>query len=170
MTEQKVKKTKFEIAVEEFLEGETLENAQYFITQLRESKISVTGATNGAWKIAHKGKGMGRVVWMEKNFWAVETYREETDEFESYIKRENLTEIMWRNIYQCRLCNPAFCAPQAGKAVDTYTGFDRVFFGRKFENTCKHWRGGVFRTPNKETIDCIKKVLEYKKRAIIADV
>jgi hypothetical protein len=167
MADKEVKKSKFEEAIEELLEGETLENARYFFTELRGAKISVTGATNGAWKIAHKGKGMGRVVWMCKDFWAVETYREETPEFDEYIKSENLQEIMWENIYQCRKCSPSLCAPQAGKPVEGYTGFDRTFFGRKFENTCKHWRGGVFRTPNKETIDCIKKVLEYKKQLII---
>jgi len=153
--------------VSELFEGELKNNTLDFAADLRENNISITTATNGAWKISYKGKNLGRIVWMEKNFYAVETYMDHSKEFEDFILSENLQEIMWKNIYQCRRCSPKKCAVQANKNVDGYIGFDRVFFGKKFDNTCKFWQGGVFRNPDKETFECIKKVLNYKKQIII---
>jgi len=167
MPEPKSPKPNFETVITDLFDGDMLQNALDFAASLRDNKIAIARASGDAWKITYKGKGLGRILWLGKNTWAVETYRDESQEFADFIKNENLQEIMWDNIFQCRGCNPKLCAGQANKPEEGFTGFTKTFFGKEFTNTCKHWVGGVFRNPDAKTINCIEKVLDFKKLMIM---
>lgn len=127
--------------------------------------VSISNASQGTWKVCYKSKGLGR-IWVYKNEWIVCPYADYTDEFESYMKNENMQDIIWDNLFICHRCHPRSCAPQAVKSEEAFTGHTKKYFGREFNNICKHW-DAYFRNPDAKTVNCIKKMIEFKKQTII---
>ena len=164
MTEQKITKPKFEETVSNLFDGDMKKSALDFLAQLRENKISISRSNSDNWKISCKGMNLGKIMWLGHNSWTIETYGDDSKEFEKFIENENLQEIMQNNYFKCRLCNPKLCSLQAKKPENNFYGFTKTYFGKELNNTCKHWLGGVFRNPNEQTLDCIKKILIYKKQ------
>jgi len=169
MSEQQKTKLKIEDIIAGLLDGEMKKNALDFIAYLRETKMAVSRASgnaetkriDGAWKANYKGKGICR-IWLSKNHWIVCPYIDYTKDFEAYIANEKLQDIIWDNLFICRKCNPRLCSSQANKAEETFTGFNKTYFGKEFENICKFW-DAYFQNPDGRTIACIKRIMEFKK-------
>lgn len=164
---EKQKNPKIEQVITDLLDGEMKKNALDFITYLRENKItiSISNASQGTWKVCYKGKGLGR-IWVHKNRWIACPYAVYTEEFESYMTNENMQNIIWNNLFICHRCQPHICAPQANKSEEAFVGNTKKYFGKEFNNICKHW-DAYFRSPDEKTINCLKKMIDFKKQTII---
>jgi len=169
MSDEKKIKPKIDDVISDLLDGEMKKNALNFISYLRENKMSISRASgnaeakriDGAWKAAYKSKGMCR-IWLSKNHWIVCPYIDYTKDFETYIKNENLQDIIWDNLFKCRICSPKLCSSQASKSEETFRGFNKTYFGKEFDNICKFW-DAYFQNPDDKTINCIKRILDFKK-------
>jgi hypothetical protein len=129
----------------------------------RASGNTETKRIDGAWKATYKGKGIC-MIWLSKNHWIACPYIDYTKDFEAYIANENLQSIIWDNLFICRKCNSRLCSSQANKAEETFTGFNKTYFGKEFENICKFW-DAYFQNPDEKTINCIKRIIDFKKNA-----
>lgn len=173
MSEQQKTKPKIEDVISDLLEGEMEKNALDFIAYLRENKMSIPRASgnaetkriDGAWKATYKGKGICR-IWLSKDHWIACPYIDYTTDFETYIKNENLQDIIWDNLFKCRRCNPRLCSSQANKIEETFTGFNKTYFGKEFDNICKFW-DAYFENSDERTIHCLKRIIDFKKENIL---
>lgn len=167
MPEQK-KYIKIEDAIIQLLDGDMKQNALDFVAYLRENKFTLSRTSSGeSWKIGYKGKGIGRILWMTENNWNVCPYAEYTKEFEDYMKHENMQEIIMNNLFSCHRCHPHSCAPQ-GVNVEDFRGHTKTYFGKEVHTMCKHW-DAFFNNPDQRTVDCIKRMLEFNRQAIISN-
>ena len=172
MPEQPKAKPKIEDVIATLLDGDTKKNALDFIAYLRENKMTIarasgnaeTKAIDGAWKAMYKGKGICR-IWLSKEHWVACPYADYTQDFEAYITRENLQEVIWDNLFTCRVCNPRLCSSQAHKPEETFAGFTKTYFGREFDNICKFW-DAYFVNPDARTVNCIEKMVGYTKDCV----
>ncbi|MHB1483103.1 MAG: hypothetical protein ACYCYI_00415 [Saccharofermentanales bacterium] len=77
-----------------------------------------------------------------------------------------MQNIIWDNLFTCHRCQPYTCAPQTGKNVAAFMGYTKNYFGKEFNNICKHW-DAYFRNPEKKAIDCIKKMIDFNRQAVV---
>ena len=66
---------------------------------------------------------------------------------------EPMKEIAWAHINICASCGGK-CSPGKGKTV----------FGKEFDNVCN--ADMAFHVPSAETLECVKKLLEMRKKDI----
>lgn len=168
MSEHKKSGRKIEDVISELLDGDIKQNAMDFVTYLRDNKFTLARTSTGeSWKIGYKGKGVGRILWLTKNNWNVCPYADYTKEYEDYLKRENLQEIIMNNLFFCHRCHPHSCAPR-GVKEEEFKGHTKKYFGIEVHTMCKHW-DAFFHNPDPKTIDCIKKMIEFNKQTIISN-
>jgi len=166
MAETKTIKPKIEDEIAEFLDGDAKKTALAFTVYLRENKLPISRYSHDTWKASYKGKGLCRIMWLKTGSLFIIPYADYTKDFNEFITMANLQEIIWNNLHKCRRCNPRACAPQAKTSAELFKGFTRNYFGKEIDGTCKFWNA-VFCNPDIKAIDCIKKMIEYKKQTII---
>ena len=72
--------------------------------------------------------------------------------YKQNINDEEAKEIAWNHINYCGKCDK--CSP----------GTNKIVFGKKFNNVCSSTM--AFGNPNRDTLECIKKLLGMKMIAI----
>jgi len=168
--EQQKTKPEIETVFNKFLNGERLKNALDFIAYLREIKMPPRWYAANAWKINFKGKfflsiringgntilpihyGLEHGSW-HIGHWGQGDFKLPNDlsgEFEDLISYEKFKEFIWANVHECKNC------------PGCKSGKQRTFFGKSFEFACNL----RIENPNAESIECAKKLLEYKKKAL----
>ena len=158
---EKTGKPKIDEVVGNILCETNLENALDLISFIKENKISLRWSSTNCWQLYYKSKRIGLIRMTEKaypmyalgeNSWSFVPWGLD-DILDAVVADTDKTkEIIWNNVRQCSSC--CGCGP----------GHERIFLGKKFEKAC---HSGIFMiNPDKATIDCIKRMLEIKKRQL----
>ena len=147
---------RIEDAFNEFLTGDTLDNALDFAEYLRSNEMIY----NGDYEMHYKDKLVCYIdTPNEQNrWWRVWTVGNYSNEYEGIPMDEHMKEIAWENVVKCGNCDGVDCDP----------GKTEVIFGREFSNVCN----GVndlamrFATPDAEELELIKKLVTMRTRFI----
>ena len=156
---QKKVRPKLEDVISEYLEGYVRQNALEFAEWIRANKMNPQWASANSWVFGCRGKRAGYIKLRNDSFcimpyngmgpWSVFS-----DAWEKYIREAGLAEIVWENIKFCEHCLP--CAP----------GRNLSILGKDFKNVCNSMV--VYWNPDKRTMDCVKKLIAFRKELIIA--
>lgn len=179
---QRETKPKIEDVLPYCLDGEMLKSALDFVAWLRANKMNpVWAGVHNQWKHTYKGTGLyvinlratdPNIIKLrtadsneEEKKWTVEPYLKNISKYNDSIINEGLQTYIWNNVGYCRHvlmgdCNFHGCAP----------GMSKTIVGKEFKNICLAHAGigrrvMVAHDPDKNTIDCIKKLLEFERKA-----
>ena len=132
-----------------------------FVAYLRANKMSPGWSDVNVWKVVNKGKKLCEIrlngrFWGEDKKWVVVLNLINMDEYEESIVNAGMQELIWENVFYCK-CYPKPGCGGRGK----YT-----FLGREIEGVggCNRW-SSVFRDPDEEAVECMKKLMELEKKA-----
>lgn len=164
MSEQK-KFTKIEDAIVEYLDGDLKETALQLATYLNESAdLSLVllpweldkGKTI-AFKIRHDEHYIGWILIKDNGEWLFDNFNfSHLGEF--CDDDEEFTAAVYEHINPCTHSCGCPCVEPCQNAKET------KIFGKKFCNVCfQHTKGFV--NPDEKTLDYIKKLIEYSKKA-----
>ncbi len=163
--EQKNTKPQIEDVIPERLTGAKKQLALDLVAYLRANKLSPVWASADSWKCSEKGKGVCYVR-LRTGCLSVSPYVDYTKEFEAYAEKENLCGMIWGNLAFCRRCNPRSCAARLGQSEDAFKGVKKTFLGREFDNICAGGGDAHFHDPGEAELECVKKLIDYRRRSI----
>lgn len=147
MTNLKSKKPALEEIINTYLKGDILTNALNLIKFLRENKMNPNWVSTNAWKISYKNFNLCYIrFYIDTCTLNVQPFIGEYDKNEL---SDEFKEIIWSNKKPC-------CG---GCSVKIYQ-----VFGKEFNNACE--KSFTFNNPNNKEIDCIKRLLELRKKTI----
>jgi hypothetical protein len=156
VSEQKISKPKIEEVINEYIKDENAKKIMLdFIAWLRKNKMSPSWNATNSWKVS-RNKQKVFILGVDKNVITINRFwLNFTDEYQAYIINNNLQNIVWNNFTVCSPCNG--CPPSSDS-----TGISMNICGKEIKNIC---RGAImkFVNPDYETIEGIKKLLEYNK-------
>ena len=143
----------------EYLDGAEKQNALDFAAFCRANKMTPQWQSTNRWRFQHKGKRVCIVrLWDDSRsiipYNAIGPWPEFSAEWEKFIFDEGLDEIVLENINHCRHCLP--CQP----------GKDLIILGKECTNVCNVMY--LFWNPDERTMECVKKLLEFRKQCIAA--
>ena len=156
--QQKVK-PKIDEVVANILNEKDLENAQDLVSFIEDSKIKLKWSSTNCWQLYYKSKRIGIIRMTEKaypmyalgdNSWLFSPW--DSHDVIDTLTDDKIINIIWNNVRICSSCGS--CKP----------GFERVVFGRLFENTCHSWLNMI--NPDKETVECIKQIISIKMKQL----
>jgi len=145
----------FEDIINDVLSGDALINALNFMKYLQANEMIYDGH-----EISYKDKevcymhigGAERpgpwTIWIEGGDYSGEREDVPID--------EHTKKIAWANINPCEKCSG--CNPETPKTI----------FGKKFDNLCNAEM--AFYIPDTEKIECVKKLIEMRKREILNSI
>jgi hypothetical protein len=143
--------------IPEYLEGKVKQSLEELLEFCRINGIKYPWSATNIWKLQLKVKTVGMIYVgkypcqgknVTKGSWYAHINTEPlVDEF---IIKENLTEVIHRNVIPC-VHGVKSCG--AGKTM--------TIFGKEFHGV----HGVLFKNPDAESLDCIKKLLEYRKES-----
>jgi len=145
---------KIEVTISEVLKGETQKNALDFVAYLNKSDMAV-GENQS--EVRYKDEiicyihidGSNQVpgpwtIWSDDN----EIYECADASLDNCIN-----EIAWTYANVCGSCG-GDCSP----------GKRKIIFGKEFDNICSSTF--MFTNPNAETLECVMKLLEMRKKSV----
>ena len=151
MTEKRI-----EDAFNEFLVGDTLENALDFAKFLKANEMIY----DGEYEIHYKGK-LACYIDVPNNqhrWWRVWAVGDYSNEYAGFPIDECTKEIAWANVVFCGNCDGVDCDP----------GKTEVIFGKEFTNVCNGVKNLAMRftTPDAGALQCAKKMIEMRKHIV----
>jgi len=151
---EKARPTFEEMIANAALSGGALQSALDFAAYLRENGLAA-GGEHG--EVAYKGKcacymhldGSDQkpgpwTIWSEGGY---------SGEYDGIPMDARMKEIAWAHVNYCGDCGGS-CSP----------GTQKVIFGKTFDHVCG--ADMAFHVPDAEALECVKKLLEMRKRAI----
>jgi len=140
--------------IHQVVSGESLKNALDFAEYLKASDMVYTGVHN---EVHYKGK-CACYIYINTKYevhspWSVWTEGSYTGERADVPMNGRMKEIAWASTWHCLKCGNK-CSP----------GHRETIFGREFDNLCNAFM--MFRDPGGETLECVKKLVEMRKRDI----
>ena len=144
-------KPKIEEIILEYLDGEPKQSLLELLEFCRANGIKYLWSATNIWKLQLKGKTAGMIYIgkgpcqkdnITKNWWCTHI-----PVVEEVIIKENLTEVIHKNVFLC-VHGQKSCG--SGKTA--------TIFGKEFHGV----HGVLFKNPDAETLDCIRKLLEYR--------
>ena len=156
MSEQKNVNTRPILAdeIRSILSGDALKRALDFAEHLKANDMHYTG---NHCEIHYKDK-CACYIYLDQSCqvhgpWTIWTEGKYTSEHENVPMDKRMKEIAWANVSTClncgNSCNPGHC---------------ETIFGKDFNNVCNAILR--FRNPDTETLECVKKLLLYRKYEI----
>ena len=148
-------KPKIEEIIPEYLDIESRKSLDELLGFCRINGIKYSWSATNIWKLQLKGKTVGMIYIgkfpcqkanITKNWWCTHI-----PVFEEVIIKGNLIEIIHKNVLPC-VHGQKSCG----------TGKTETIFGKEFHGV----HGVLFKNPDAETLDCIKKNLEFKIKTI----
>ncbi|GEM_PF-5592292 len=103
---------------------------------------------------------------LREGYLSVRPYVDNTIAFEDFAVKENIRDIASDNLAFCMRCHIFTCAPKCGKSEDEFFGVKKTSSGKEFDNTCCGGGDTHFNDPGEAEIDCIKKLIEFKRQII----
>jgi len=141
--------------INDTLNGDALKNALEFAEYLKANEMIYTG---NHCEVHYKGNCACYIYFDElcklHGPWTVWTEGDYVGEHDDVPMDDGMKEIAWANVWRCLNCgNP--CSP----------GKSSIIFGRRFDNVCNAVM--AFRNPGRETLECVKKLVEMRKNDIL---
>ena len=155
--EQKALKPKIENSISECLDGDMERAALNFIDYVKSIKMSPRWTNRNAWVMNYKGKGVCK-IYVYDNGWFIRpsfNYDYE-DELMTFLTINRQEETIWDNIYHCRAC---------GKSPATCMQKSKIVLGKEFKGVCSCVLL-QFHNPNPDAIECVKKLIDYRRMTI----
>jgi len=131
------------------LRGGALRNALDFAEYLKANEMAHTGVHC---EVNYRGKCACYLLVDRKN-WTVWTQGEYDQEHSDVPMDERMKEIARANVCRCVNCG------------NNCPGNTKIIFGKEFTNTCNV--AMRFRNPDGEALECVKKLVEMRKQAIV---
>jgi hypothetical protein len=120
------------------------EDKRYWHIKYKNSYVCFI-LVNGFGSVRHKNEPEGWIIWSDDY---------DSDLFANYPLDERTKEIAWKHIDICGKCGG--CKNPGGS--------HKTIFGKDFDNVCiTTFR---FDNPDAETVECVKKLLEIRKKHI----
>jgi len=155
--EQKALKPKIENAILECLNGDMMQTALDFTEYVKSIKMSPRWTNRNAWVINYKSKGVCKIyVWDDGWFIRPSFNYDYENELMVFITESKLEKTIWDNIYHCRAC---------GKSPATCMQKSKIILGKEFKGVCSCVLF-QFHNPNTDAIDCVKKLIDYRRASI----
>lgn len=176
MAEQKEIKDRPELLsfIEDKLDGENKQSLLEFIKYCKENKMSVKLSSGYIWSIHFKAKRVASIEITVKDTrrgqythkddsWIINVcYLDiESPEFDDFVECENLSETIWKNISFCKGCLKACIGNQP-------PGLNKKIAGKAFDkvSACGYIK---FKNPDSDALTCVKKMMELRKKDILAN-
>ena len=138
------------------LSGSLLTNALDFMVSLSANEIIQAGEHD----MHFKDKCVCYIdTRNDNNSWIVWTEGDYSSEHDNFPIDERTKGIAWKNVMKCGNCDGCDCSP----------GKTKVIFGKEFTNICNAdnvYMTFMFTNPDAETLECVKKLIEMRKRDI----
>ena len=155
--EQKEVKPKIENAIAECLDSEMQQTALNFVAYIKSIKMSPRWSNRNAWIVNYKSRGVCKIYVWENGWFIRPSFNYEyEDELMDFIVENIPKEIIWDNIYHCRAC---------GKSPATCMQKSKVILGKEFKAVCSCVLF-QFHNPNTYAIECVKKLINYRRQSI----
>jgi hypothetical protein len=154
MSEKNNEKPQYDLEgnIKDVLKGDALKNALDFAAFLRENGMV---ATQG--EVSYKGQCVCYMhldgAEQKPGPWTIWTNGDYSAACEDVPMDGRMKEIAWANMNFCASCGGG-CSPGTTKTV----------FGKSFDNVCSS--DMAFTNPDAEAVECVKRLLEMKKRDI----
>ena len=166
MSETKVKQKIEDVAVD-LLDGDIKKNTIEFVKYLKENELSISQHRANIWRVNFLKKALCDITLKSGSITYIPKF-DYSEDFDDYAMKENLHEVIWGNLSKCTFCGNGACLKETKKNMETFNGFSKTYFGKVFHVTCKH-REAVFLNPDEQTMNCIKKLIEYQQDTIISN-
>ena len=159
---------RIEDVINDVLEGDSKKNALNFANYLRANEIPLD-ESDCYWEVKLNGKCMCFIliidsddapgpwtVWsdQEPGTWSTWSDKDEIKEYEDSTVDKHIKEIAWSHVNFCTNCGSG-CNPGRSKTI----------LGKNFDNVCKSTM--AFTDPDAEALECLKKMLDIRKRDIL---
>jgi len=149
--QQKVKPILEEIiASRASMNTEAKQVAYAFLDYCNAKNITYKWSSTNRWNLNIKGKSIGYIgIGARKrddNSWNILMNEKELVQYQDFIERESLLEIIHNNIGYCIKCH-GNCTPKSA-----------TILGKIFNNVCS---GLCFKNPDVDTLENIKKILDF---------
>ena len=149
-------KPRFEDALRNILSSEKAAASLDFAGFLRAQRMSPQWASENSWAVSCKGKRVCYIKITSSGGWYIRPAVQYDEELHAFCQQEGLTGVMLENVHHCTGCGK--CAP--GKTV--------VFFGQTLDHVCCSPIDFEFHCPDARSLDCAKKIILYRRAAIMA--
>ena len=158
--DKKVNINEIEDKMSAWLDGDMKTTALDFVAYLKENKMSpkYSGVKN-AWKVYYNKKCLLYIRLCdsdssgEKKKWVINPHLLSIEKYEELIINEGLQNFLWDNVHNCMICRVP-CIPM-----------NRMILGKEIKSTCGGRQPFWFFDPDETTINCIKKLLEFERKA-----
>jgi hypothetical protein len=153
---EKTVKLEIEEVISGVLKGNTLKNALTFIYYLRENKLNPQWSATNVWKVSYKTfsvcfirlYGAADYHHLKTGAWHIIPF---IGEYEASSLSDEFKEIVWANKETHPGCGK--CALPLNKV-----------FGKEYDYACE--KSICFTNPDAKTVECAKKLIELRKKAI----
>ncbi len=155
--ERKKFKPQAEEEINVLLTGQRKQNALDFVTYVKSLRMTPQWTSANSWAVSYKGK---RVCYIklclreEENAWYIRPAVQYNDDLRDFCRKEHLEEIMLKNVHYCVGCGK--CKP----------GTTVIFFENELNHVCSSPIDFEFHNPNEDVLECVKKLVEYKRTEI----
>jgi len=122
-----------------------------FLDYCNTKNITYKWSSTNRWNLNVKGKSLGYigigVRSRDDDSWSIILHLNEFVQYEDFIQKEGLTEIIHNNIHYCESCNQNRCCK------------DATILGKAFHNLCGF--SARFKNPNDDGIKSIQSILDF---------
>ena len=140
------------IASRASMDDEAKQAAYTFLDYCDAKNITYKWSSTNRWNLNVKGKSIGYIgIGVRKhddNSWNIITGLSELLQYEDFIQKESLVEIICNNIHYCEGCNKVVCSKSA------------TILGKEYHNLCGV--GVCFKNPDTETLKSVQKILDFR--------
>lgn len=155
--EGKKTKPQAEEEINALLISERKQNALDFVSYIKSLRMTPQWTSANSWAVSYKGKRVcyiKLVMRQEENGWYIRPAVRYDDALRDFCREEHLEEIMLENVHYCVGCGK--CKP----------GMTATFFDKELKYVCSSPIDFEFHNPNVEALDCVKKLVEYRRAEI----
>jgi len=162
--------------IEDKLDGDVKQSLLDFIAYCKANQMPIRLSSGYLWGVFYKGKRVATIEITTKGYrrgqhvydddaWMVSVsylnYNTiESPKLDQFIKEENLTETVRKNVAYCKGCLKACIGAQE-------PGLERKIAGEVFRKVCVCCQS--FKNPDAEAMDCVKKLMEFRKNVILCE-
>jgi len=157
--EQKRIKSNFEdiVATRASMDDEAKKAAYAFLDYCNAKNIAYQWSSTNRWNLRARSKIIGYICIgvrsRDDDSWRIMLDLKELLQYEDFIQKEGLTEIIHSNINYCEACNKSMCGKLRNPMITK-------ILGKEFHNLC-----GVFvcfKNPTIEALDDIRKIIDFR--------
>lgn len=158
--DKKKTKSQAEGQINSLLTGERKQNALDFVTYVKSLRMTPQWASENSWAVSYKGK---RVCYIklckkpEENTWYIRPAVQYDEALRDFCREEQLEEIMLKNVHYCVGCGK--CKP----------GTTVIFFEKELKHVCSSPIDFEFHNPDVDALQCVKKLVEYRRGKIAGE-